>query len=263
MPRSASMADGDRIDFEIFGNSGPFVFLGPQIFLTPMIASVAPIAKQYIDSLANRYRVIVADWPRGTGHSSPARGPSMTGQKVVEDIGRIADAAGADRFAWWGYSFGGSCGLQLASGNDRISALVCGGFPPLWQPISDMLNSVRRMERQQETLAHLIKVGMPSIDPELHKQNIAYYVSLSGQDERALVEAIRCPRMVFHDKDDVVELGGLRHDLASRTRAAETDLIDLGWDVAWVETGRQHFAMSDADACLSVFAPFLDRVLLK
>jgi len=47
------------------------------------------------------------------------------------DILAVADAAGVDRFAWFGFSFGGVVGLQLASRTNRLSALVCGGWPPL------------------------------------------------------------------------------------------------------------------------------------
>jgi pimeloyl-ACP methyl ester carboxylesterase len=49
----------------------------------------------------------------------------------MPDILAVADAAGVDRFAWFGFSFGSVVGLQLASRTNRLSALVCGGWPPL------------------------------------------------------------------------------------------------------------------------------------
>lgn len=262
MPRHAVMSDGDKINFEVFGEAGPFVYMGPQLFLTPMLPNAAPIVRAYIDALVDRYRIIVADWPRGVGASAAAKGPSMISSNVVDDLLRIADAAGAERFAWWGYSFGGAAGLQLAAHSDRISALACGGYPPLWQPVSDMLAAVRRMAASQTVLAPLVDGPLPQIDAEIHKQNIAFYVSVSGQDEMDLLTRIRCPRLVFHDLNDALELGGLRHDFAMRTRAAEAELRRMGWDVEWMDTGKGHFAMEDVPKCLAAFVPFLDRALL-
>lgn len=121
-PQWAELPGGGRVQYEVFGKSGPFVFLGPHIYLTPMVPDAAAICQGYVDALSDRYRVIVAD------------------------ILAIADAAGADQFAWWGYSFGGAAGLQLAARTGRLSALVVGSYPPLWQPFSDMLLTLHMAE---------------------------------------------------------------------------------------------------------------------
>jgi pimeloyl-ACP methyl ester carboxylesterase len=255
------MSDGDTIDFEVYGNDGPFVFLGPQIYLTPPMPIFETMAHAYVDGLEDRYRLIVADWPRGTGNSSPAKASSMTWQNAVADLHAIANAAGADRFAWWGYSFGAAVGLQLAPRTDRVSALVCGGFPPLWQPLSDMLFVVRRMVGGKVELPEEA-AGIPDVDPEYYRQSVAFYESVAGHDDAAAIRDITCPRMVFHDVDDTIEMAGLTHDLSGRTRAAEAELKTLGWEVNWIETGMAHMAMMNAQGCLDAFAPFLDRVLL-
>jgi pimeloyl-ACP methyl ester carboxylesterase len=39
----------------------------------------------------------------------------------------VADAAGFERFAWLGYSWGGVMVLQLAWRSNRLSTLICGG----------------------------------------------------------------------------------------------------------------------------------------
>jgi len=262
MPKQAVMADGDHIDFEVFGDDGPFVFLGPQIYLTPMIPDMAPMIRGYINGLEDRYRVIVADWPRGMGGSSPAKSSSMTWQNAIRDIHAIADAAGAERFAWWGYSFGAAVGLQLAPRSDRLTALVCGGFPPLWQPLSDLLFVVRRMASGRVQLPENV-ADVPEMDPEYYLQSVAFYESVAGHDDVAALADISCPSMVFHDVNDSLEMAGLEHRLAARTRAAEDELKEAGWEVVWIDTGMAHMAMMNAQACLGAFVPFLDRVLLK
>jgi hypothetical protein len=55
----------------------------------------------------------------------------LTADRWCNHIFAAADAARADRFAWFGYSGGGVVGLQLASRTDRLTALICGGWPPL------------------------------------------------------------------------------------------------------------------------------------
>ena len=65
---------------------------------------------------------------------------SFTSDRVRADILAVADAAAADRFAWYGYSCGGVVGLQLAARTDHLTALVCGGWPPLGAPYDRMPN---------------------------------------------------------------------------------------------------------------------------
>ena len=60
----------------------------------------------------------------------------------------MADAAGADRFAYYGYSWLALAGLQLALRTDRLSALVMGGYPPLDGPYEEMLAVTRAGHEQ-------------------------------------------------------------------------------------------------------------------
>ena len=84
----------------------------------------------FYDQLTDRYRVVVID--NSAFDNPPANiAASQTADRVCADILAVADAAGVDRFAWFGFSFGSVVGLQLASRTSRLSALVCGGWPPL------------------------------------------------------------------------------------------------------------------------------------
>ena len=261
MIQKAPLADGGHIDFEVHGDSGPFLFLGSQLYVTSMLPGGNELKPQYVDRLKNDYRVIVADWPRGTGASSPALSESCTKENAIADIHAIADAAGAETFAWWGYSFGAAVGLQLCRNNPRISAFVCGGFPPLAQPLSDMLYVVRKMAIPG---AVVLPEGMELTEgmKQMGQQSIRFYESVAGNDDRQNVAEITCPRMVLHDVKDVIELGGITHDLSMRTRAEEDTLKQMGWDVAWIETGQDHYAMLDAKAMGEAFKPLLDKHLL-
>lgn len=103
---------------------------------------------------------------------------------------------------------------------------------------------------------------MPEPDPEAALQSVAFYESVAGHDDVAALDDIKCPCMVYHDVDDVIEMAGMKHDLSGRTRAVEDELEEKGWDVVWIESGMAHYAMMNAQMCLGAFAPFLDKVLL-
>ncbi|MBN7796552.1 alpha/beta fold hydrolase [Parahaliea mediterranea] len=257
MQGKAIMPDGGHIEYEVLGDSGPYIFMGPYFLMTPPAPELARLQQVYLESLTARYRIILANWPRGVGGSSPAKRSSMAWQQAVEDIHAIADAAGADTFAWWGYSFGAAIGIQLAAHSSRLSALVCGGFPPLWQPLSDMLSVSRKAAANPESVADTL----PGVSAEWLQQGVAFYESVAGLDESACLRKIQCPCLVFHDVEDIFEGGGMKHDLSMRTRSAAADLKELGWDIAWVETGLGHMAPADPEQCLQAFSPFLDRVL--
>jgi pimeloyl-ACP methyl ester carboxylesterase len=62
----------------------------------------------------------------------------LTPESVASDLLAIADASGADRFAYYGYSWLALAGLQLALRTDRLWALAMGGYPPLDGPYRAM-----------------------------------------------------------------------------------------------------------------------------
>ena len=78
----------------------------------------------YFNRLADRYRVIVIEYP--PRDEAQAFVDSFTADHVCADILAVANAASADRFAWFGFSWGGVVGLQLATRTNRLTALVYG-----------------------------------------------------------------------------------------------------------------------------------------
>jgi excisionase family DNA binding protein len=61
-----------------------------------------------------------------------------TPDEVCADMLAAADTAGTRRFVWYGFLISAVVGLQLAIWTDRLSALVCGGWPPLGAPYRDI-----------------------------------------------------------------------------------------------------------------------------
>jgi pimeloyl-ACP methyl ester carboxylesterase len=78
------------------------------------------------------FRVVAFDYE---GHVLEVPKPStLTPDNLARDFLVVADAAGAERFAWYGYSWLAVGGLQLALRSDRVAALVMGGWPPIGGP---------------------------------------------------------------------------------------------------------------------------------
>lgn len=78
--------------------------------------------------------------PVSLAHPAPQ---TLSPGNIAKDLLALADAAGVDRFAYYGYSWLALCGLQLALRTDRLRALAMGGFPPLEGPYRSMLAVTR------------------------------------------------------------------------------------------------------------------------
>ena len=151
LPRNASGQTPVR--YEAYGR-GPVLFLGSPFGVTKndrINDPLAAVRQGYLDRLTDRYRVILMDYPP-TGDEARAAAASFDPDRVCADILAVADAAHVDRFAWYGYSWGGVVGLQLATRTNRLSALICGGWPPLGASYRDMTRRCPSGSRnEQET----------------------------------------------------------------------------------------------------------------
>src|SRR5919198_5325527 len=95
------------------------------------------LGRSLVDGLSDAFRVVAFDYQ---GHLLQVPKPdTLTPANVAGDLLAVADAAGADRFAYYGYSWLALAGLQLAVRSDRVAALAMGGFPPLDGPYAPML----------------------------------------------------------------------------------------------------------------------------
>jgi pimeloyl-ACP methyl ester carboxylesterase len=77
----------------------------------------------YVERLAG-FRTILFDH-RGRGRSDRPIDPAAHKlMEFVEDVVALADHLGLDRYAFFGYSFGGLVGLELAARDPRVVSLV-------------------------------------------------------------------------------------------------------------------------------------------
>jgi len=83
----------------------------------------------YVERLIKKFRVIAVDI-RGNGESDkPIDSAFYTSTKMCEDLLAVANACGVNRFAVWGYSYGGNVGRYLAAQSDRPSRIILIGIP--------------------------------------------------------------------------------------------------------------------------------------
>jgi pimeloyl-ACP methyl ester carboxylesterase len=233
----------------------------PLMITLPLTASHAAIfgaeaqamLDGYLDRLTDRYRVLLVDYP-SIGGSRDIAPHELTADRVCADLLGVASAAGFDRFAYWGYSWSGAVGLQLASRTDRLTALVIGGWPPLEGPYDNILAAARRKLPNPEPSSLKILRS-----PAQYAQWIRFYESLAGWHEREAVERITCPRLVyFGGEGDLVE-AGIPVTIASNIRRHRIALLALGWQVCEV-AGQTHAGMALPEVAVPPVRRFLDGV---
>lgn len=162
-------------------------------------------------------RVIAADYQ---GHLAEHPKPlTLTPSAVAADLLAIADAARADRFAYYGYSWLALAGFQLAIRTDRLTALAMGGFPPLGGPYGPMLTVTRAAHRMALANRDRRPDAMPDIQPgdwdaaevtqtpEQTQQYVTLYESLQNFDERTALDRLSIPRLVFAGANDNITYG--------------------------------------------------------
>src|SRR5215471_530382 len=198
----------------------------------------------FYDQLTDRYRVVVIG-DVGTDNS-PAGIASLTADRLCADILAVADAAGVDRFAWFGFSFGSVVGLQLASRTSRLSALVCGGWPPLGGQYA-------------ETLAYAeAEAAQGRVTPFL-----TFYRSVRGWPEREAVSKFTCPRMAFvGNKEEFVVGAATRIRIGPLIAEHRAELERLGWTVQLID-GFGHELGGRPDVIVPILRRFLDPILLR
>ena len=183
------------VRYESYGR-GPALFLGSPIGASSTRPGGDPLAvlrQGYLERLTDRYQVIAMDYPPA-GADAVAAVASFDPDRVCADILAVADAAGIDRFAWYGYSWGGVVGLQLAARTNRLTALICGGWPPIGA-------SYRDMAAVSQRLAELAKVADAQI-------MATFYRALEQWNDEETVSRFTCPRMAVVGRDDSITTAG-------------------------------------------------------
>jgi pimeloyl-ACP methyl ester carboxylesterase len=105
----ARLHDGSTIDVEVHGR-GPAVLLavnprpveGPQAEEMRRWGADPALGRTLVDGLGDAFRVVAFDY-EGQVLQVP-KPDTLTPANLAGDLLAVADAAGVDRFAWYGYS---------------------------------------------------------------------------------------------------------------------------------------------------------------
>jgi len=178
------VGDGHELYYEVSGNPAglPVVFLhgGPG-------GGTSPVQRRFFNPA--RYRIVLFD-QRGCGRSRPHAGLNAnTSWHLVDDIERLREHLGIDRWLVFGGSWGSTLALLYAQAHpDRVAGLVLRGI---------------FLMRQQE-LDWFYRHGTNAIFPEAWDEFIsylpeeerddpvaAYHRRLTGQDAALRLEAAR------------------------------------------------------------------------
>jgi pimeloyl-ACP methyl ester carboxylesterase len=244
------------VHYDVQGQGQPLLIGLPLMasFTELFGSEMQPVLDGYLNRLTDRYRVLRVDYP-SIGGSRDIAPQELTADRVCGDLLDVASAAGFDRFAYWGYSWGAAVGLQLAARTDRLTALVLGGWPPLGAPYAGILQATRLKQADPEPSS--LKV-LRSKDQ--YRQWEAYYSSMLDWPEAESVARIACPRMVFFGGDgDLVE-ADIPIRIASLIREHRTALEQLGW-VVHEFPGQGHGVCMAPELVVPPARSFLDRVL--
>ncbi|MGW6655221.1 alpha/beta fold hydrolase [Rhodococcus sp. NPDC055024] len=278
----ARLHDGTTIDVEILGH-GPALLM--PVNPVPATGSNAEelrawgvdpsLGRTIMEELASKFTVVAFDYE---GHRMASPAPdTLTPVNIASDFLSVADSAGIDQFAYYGYSWLAVCGLQLVLRTDRLAALAMGGFPPLNGPYRAMLQvteATHRMASEPPRRTSQPTASQPaspddfdwnSIDIALTeaqtRQFVTLYRALSDFDDRKAQERIRCPRMCFVGAEDVIEYG----DRWGGVRVAPGDLdVDAtrlaGWHVEVLDGLNHTRAMQPANV-LPILKPWLENAV--
>jgi pimeloyl-ACP methyl ester carboxylesterase len=276
----ARLHDASTIAVEVHGR-GPTVLLpvnprpveGPQAEEMRRWGGDPALGRSLIDGLGDAFRVVAFDYE---GHVLQVPKPdTLTPDNVAGDLLAVADAAGADRFAYYGYSWLALGGLQLAIRTDRLTALVMGGFPPLGGPYAEMLQVTKATHAMASSPRDAAPAPPAAPDPSEEpdwsqvemtlaepqtRQFVTLYQALEGFDDLAAQARVGCPRLCFVGSADVIDYderwGGVRVDMAGPVLRRRAELEALGWQVRVLE-GLDHMKAMQAANALPVVRPWL------
>jgi hypothetical protein len=217
-----------------------------------------------VNGLARTHRVIAADYEgHRMSHPAPARSPPRT-----------ADAAGADTFGYYGYSWLALCGLQLAIRTDRLWALAMGGFPPVDGPYDSML-AVTRAAHAASASVELSAESQPAPEPgdwdsatiqtseEQTRQFVTLYEALQDFDDSAVALPPALPRLAFAGAADRIDYGprwgGVQVRIGDPLAEHEQALVEAGWSVR-VLAGLDHLGAMHSGVVLPLLTEWLEKL---
>lgn len=279
------MHDGKMIHVEVHGE-GPDLLLpvNPHPIEGPLADEMRKwgadpaLGSLLIKGLSDKYRVIAFDYEGHVLHA--AKPDTLTPANVSSDLLSIADAAGAQQFAYYGYSWLALSGMQLAIRTERLSALIMGGFPPIDGPYKEMLIVTLKTHEMSTSAQNDSKYSQITTDENSEefdwsnveitmseaqtRQFVTMYQALEGFNDREAQSKISCPRLCFAGTADKIEYGSqwgdVQVDIVGPLINQRQEIEALGWNISVLE-GLNHTQAMQASNVLPIIRPWLDSRL--
>jgi pimeloyl-ACP methyl ester carboxylesterase len=223
-----------NLRYEVHG-SGPYLIAAATL--------EDEIRTRFVQGLSERFSAVVIGSPVNT---AAALADVFTADWACAEILRVADAVGADRFAYYGYSWGATLGLQLADRTDRLTALICGGWPPLGAPYPGMADYTEATAAREGTT----------------QLWATYYRSIANWEEHEAVSRFMFPRLAFAGTDDIIEADGITVPIGPLLAEHRNELEGMGWNVKLVD-GFDHELGRRPDVVVPMLREFLDSLELN
>ena len=275
----AVLHDGSIIPVTIHGD-GPALVL--PVRLEPYEPAAAETMRKWggdpdlgpalVRGLSGSNRLIVADYERHRMAQPAAE--TLTPDNLAADLLAIADAAGADVFGYYGYSWLALSGLQLALRTDRLRALAMGGFPPLDGPYQSML-AVTRAAHAMSTQEADPAVPVDDAEPgdwdsaavqtteAQTRQFVTLYEALQDFDDSAAAVPDDLRRLAFAGAEDKIDYspqwGGVTVRIGEPLARRRDELTAAGWDVQ-VLPGLDHLGAMHSSTVLPILSGWLRSV---
>src|SRR6266700_3997998 len=266
----AKLQDGSAIEIEVHGAGPPLLLpinprpvIGPQAEQMRQYGTDPALGQSLIKGLSDAFRVVAFDY-EGQCLRTP-KPDTLTPANTASDLLAVAAAAGADRFAYYGYSWLAMIGLQLAIRTDRLSALIMGGFPPLNGPYEEMLRVTTATYEMASGAratpsADESEWSGVSLSRDQTRQFVTLYQALQEFDDRAAQARITCPRLCFVGSADEIQYGkswgNVHVSLAGPIMRGRAHLEDLGWDVRVLD-GLDHIQTMQARQVVPILRSWL------
>jgi pimeloyl-ACP methyl ester carboxylesterase len=271
MRTTATLHDGKPIEIEVTG-TGPTLLMpanpvpteGAQAEQMRQWGADPALGRNLIDGLADIARVVAFDYE---GHVMAHPKPrTFTPANVIADVMSVADAAEAQRFAWYGYSWLAMIGLQLALANDRMTGLAMGGYPPIDGPYREMLQVTTagyELATGARPVGNEDEWASAFLPPDQSLQFLTLYRAVQGFDDRAAQSRISVPRLCLVGSRDAIQYGptwgDVFVDLARPVVERRAELESMGWEVHVLD-GLDHTQAMQAAQVLPILRPWIGRL---
>ena len=191
----------------------------------------------YVDALKPDYRLILID-ARGHGRSDKPHDPELYGpEHRVGDVTTVLDDLEIESAHFFGYSYGGRVGLELAKFcPERVLSMIIGGFGPRVQdpdkpsPVLKTLTSgtqgllaeyeryghvppqmrKRVLSNDMDALTAIMLADRPSLEDDLPNMTIPFLVFI-GENDRLYPHNLVKESFKKASNGTVVSLPGLDH----------------------------------------------------